>query len=531
MESLWLAIAFVLGFGARFIKLPPLVGYLVAGFILHYMGAEKGELIKTISDLGIMLLLFTIGLKLKIKTLARKEIWAGTAIQMLLFVGIMTVLFYFLSFTNISYFKPFDSQKALLLAFAFSFSSTVFAAKVLEEKGELTSFYGIMAIGILIIQDLFAVAFMVFETGELPNIYALGIPLVLIFIRPVLFKILNTVGHGELLILFGFFLAFIIGAELFHMTGLKPDLGALVAGMLIANHKKAKEMADTLLGFKDIFLIGFFLSIGLSGMPTLSMLVVAIIVALTINLKVVLYFLVLTRFKLRARTAIFTSLSLANFSEFGLIITSLAVASGWLSNDWLIIMALSLSISFVISSPLNINAQKIYASIKNYLLTFETSQRLTYDKYYDIGNAEILVFGMGRIGRSTYDQLKEKYGKKVLGLDYDENVVLANQEEGRNIIQEDATDSEFWQRIPDGKVKSSQVKIVVLCMDQKSNLYALERLKAINYKGMIASTAEYTDELQKLKEMGVHLAFDQKAEAGMGFANHICENMDVCNIK
>lgn len=531
MESLWLAIAFLLGFGARLVKLPPLVGYLIAGFILNYFGAEKGELIKTISDLGIMLLLFTIGLKLKIKNLARKEIWAGTIIQMFMFVGIMTVIFYLLSFSGISYFEPFDTKKTLLLAFAFSFSSTVFAAKVLEEKGELTSFYGIMAIGVLIIQDLFAVAFMVFETGELPNIYALGLPIVLIIIRPVLMKILNAVGHGELFILFGFFLAFIVGAELFYLAGLKPDLGALAAGILIANHKKAKEMADTLMGFKDIFLIGFFLSIGLSGTPTLLMLIVAIIIALTINIKVILYFLVLTRFQLRARTALFTSLSLANFSEFGLIIASLAVTSNWLSTDWLIIMALSVSISFVISSPLNINAQKIYSFIKKYLVKFETFQRLSYDKTYDIGDAEILIFGMGRIGRSTYDQLIEQYGKKVLGLDYDENVVLANQEEGRNIIQDDATDSEFWQRIPNGKVKNEQVKIVIFCMDQKSNLYALEQLKAINYKGMIASTAEYADELKKLKEMGVHMAFDQKAEAGIGFANHICENMDVCNIK
>lgn len=531
MEPLWLAIAFLSGFGARLVKLPPLVGYLIAGFILNYLGAESGELIKTISDLGIMLLLFTIGLKLKVKNLIKKEIWAGTTIQMVLFIILFSIIFYLLSFSPIPYFKGIDIRTLALLAFAFSFSSTVFAAKVLEEKGELTSFYGLMAIGALIIQDLFAVAFMVFETGQLPNIYALGLPLLLIIIRPVLFKILNYVGHGELLILFGLFVAFIVGAELFYLTGLKPDLGALIAGMLIANHKKAKEMADTLIGFKDMFLIGFFLSIGLSGIPSLLMLITALIIALTINIKVILYFLVFTRFKLRARSALFTSLSLANFSEFGLIITSLAVANQWISNDWLIIMALSLSVSFVISSPLNLNAQKIFAELKTYLVPFETTQRLSYDKAYDIGNAEILIFGMGRIGRSVYDQLKDIYGRKVLGLDYDENVVKTNKEAGRQIIQDDATDSEFWSRIPEGKIKSDQINIVIFCMDQKSNQYAIERLKAINFKGMIASTAEYEDELKKLKDLGVHLAFDQKTEAGIGFANHICDKMDVCKIK
>ncbi|MEE4196762.1 MAG: cation:proton antiporter [Bacteroidales bacterium] len=530
MEALWLAIAFLTGFGARLIKLPPLIGYLIAGFILNYLGAESGVVIETISDLGIILLLFTIGLKLKVKRLLKKEIWAGTLIQIILFVIILTSIFYLLSYTPISYFNPFHIKTTLLLAFAFSFSSTVFAVKVLEEKGELSSFYGIMAIGVLVIQDIIAVIFMVFETGELPNIYALGLPLLLLLIRPLLFKILDMVGHGELLILFGLFLAFIVGAELFYLTGLKPDLGALIAGMLIANHKKAKDLSDTLMGFKDIFLIGFFLSIGLSGKPTTLMLITSLIIALTINFKVILYFFVFTRFRLRARSALFTSLSLANFSEFGLIISSLGVASGWLSNDWLIIMALSLSVSFVISSPLNLNAQKIYSSIKQYLAIFETSQRLAYDKTYDIGDAEILIFGMGRIGRSTYDHLKNKYGKTVLGLDYDENVVKANQREDRNIIQDDATDSEFWQRIPGGQVNNNQVKIVIFCMDHKSNLYAIERLKAIHFQGMIAATAEYSDELQELKQKGVHLAFDQKAEAGMGFANHVCQNMEVCNI-
>jgi predicted Kef-type K+ transport protein len=529
MDPLWLAIAFALGFLARLVKLPPLVGYLIAGFILKFMGAESGELIKNISDLGIMLLLFTIGLKLKIKHLLKKEIWGGAIVQMILFITVILTLFYILSFTGITYLNQFDFKIALLIAFALSFSSTVFAVKVLEEKGELTSLHGITAIGVLIIQDLIAVGFLVFETGNIPSIWALAIPVIFIAIRPVLLKILDYAGHGELLILFGFFLAFIVGAELFYLTGLKPDLGALAAGMLIANHKKAKEMADNLMGFKDIFLIGFFLSIGLSGLPTAPMLVIALILALTINFKVILYFLVFTRFKLRARTSVFTSLSLANFSEFGLIIASIAVTKGWISNDWLIIIAIALSISFLISSPLNSNALALFALIKEKLRKFETQLRLSYDQTYDIGQAEILIFGMGRFGVTVYDQLNEKYGKKVLGLDYNMEVVERTKQEGRNVIQDDATDSEFWEKIKNSKIKSSQVKMVLLCMeDHKSNLYAIKRLNAINFNGVIASTANYYDELNELKNLGVQLTFDLKTEAGVGFANHICENMDVC---
>jgi len=529
MESLWLAIAFLLGFLARTVKLPPLVGYLIAGFILKYMGAESGNVIQTISELGIMLLLFTIGLKLKLKTLIKKEIWAGTSIQMIFFIGIILLIFWLLAFTPLTYFQNLNIKTILLIAFALSFSSTVFAIKVLEEKGELTSAYGVTAIGILIIQDLIAVIFMVFEKGEWPHFLALALPVILIAVRPILLKIMDNVGHGELLVLYGFFLAFIVGAELFYVTGLKPDLGALVAGVLVSNHKKAKEMADTLIGFKDIFLIGFFLSIGLSGNINFQMIVIALIISLTINFKVILYFLTLTRFRLRARTSFFTSLSLANFSEFGLIVASIAVAKNWLINDWLIILALSLSISFIISSPLNLYGHKLYAQLNKWLLHFETRQRLAYDKTYDIGDAEILIFGMGRLGQATYDQLMKKYGKTVLGLDYDEDVVNKNKLHGRNIIQDDATDNEFWEKIPKDKLQNKQIKIIVLCMnDHKSNLYTIEQLRAFNYNGMLASTALFTDHLEEYKKLGVNLAFDQKVEAGVGFANHICDQMEVC---
>lgn len=529
MDPLWLAIAFVLGFLAKLVKLPPLVGYLIAGFVLKFMGAESGDLIKNISDLGIMLLLFTIGLKLKVKRLLKKEIWGSTIIQMILFIISILSLFYILSFTGIIYFEKFDFKIALLIAFALSFSSTVFAVKVLEEKGEITSFHGITAIGVLIIQDLIAVVFLVFETGKIPHLSALAIPIILLILRPLLMKVMDLIGHGELLILFGFFLAFIVGAELFYLTGLKADLGALVAGILVANHKKAKEMADTLMGFKDIFLIGFFLSIGLSGIPTLPMILIALILAIMINFKVIFYFLVFTRFKLRARTSVFTSLSLANFSEFGLIIASIAVTKNWISNDWLIIIAIALSISFIISSPLNSNSHNIFAIIKDKLRKFETQLRLSYDQTYDIGEAEILIFGMGRFGISVYDQLNEKYGRKVLGLDYSQEIVELNKKAGRNIIQDDATDTEFWEKIKNSKIKSSQVRMVLLCMeDHKSNLYAIKRLKAIHFDGIIASTANYQDELKELKDLGIQLTFDLKTEAGVGFANHICDNMDVC---
>lgn len=230
MDPIWLSIAFVFGFGIRMIGLPPLVGYLIAGFILNLLGAEPSDFVKTVSDLGVTLLLFTIGLKLKIKNLLKPEIWAGASIHIMLTTAVLGVGLFAFSMTGLSIFSGFDWKLSFLVAFALSFSSTVFAVKALEEKGEMNSVHGIISIGVLIMQDIFAVLFIVFASDKTPGIWALAIPVVLVVAKPLLMLIMTKIGHGELLILYGFFLALIVGAELFKFVGLKADLGRLLSG-------------------------------------------------------------------------------------------------------------------------------------------------------------------------------------------------------------------------------------------------------------------------------------------------------------
>lgn len=100
MDPVWLSIAFVFGFLIRLTGLPPLVGYLIAGFVLNYMGAESGEFIETVSDLGVLLLLFTIGLKLKLKNLIRHEVYGGATIHMLLITLLFTLLLMLAGLSN-----------------------------------------------------------------------------------------------------------------------------------------------------------------------------------------------------------------------------------------------------------------------------------------------------------------------------------------------------------------------------------------------------------------------------------------------
>jgi predicted Kef-type K+ transport protein len=514
-----LAVAFLLGFGARTIGLPPLVGFLVAGFVLNAIGIEGDAVIDKVGDFGVMLLLFAIGLKLKVKSLARAEVWAGATLHASITVVFFSVVFYALALAGLSLFAGLSLAQAVLLAFAGSFSSTVFAVKVLEEKGESSALHGRAAIGILIMQDIFAVIFLTASTGKIPSPWALAL-VGLYFARPVLGYFLDRVGHGELLPLFGLFAAVTLGAGLFDLVNLKPDLGALLMGMLLANHKRAADVADTLFSFKELLLIGFFLSIGLAAIPNLTHIGLALLLMLFVPLKAALFFWLLTRFRLRARSSLLAALSLANYSEFGLIVTTIGVSTGWLANDWLIVMAIALSISFVVAAPLNTAANDLYARWHEALRRFETSDRHPDDQPLDPGDNTIAVFGMGRVGTGAYDYIVEKYGNIVIGIDSDPERVAAHKAEGRNVIKGDAKDSDFWERLP--HLREQRVHMAVLAMSVHSaNMYAVEQMKAGGFRGLIAAQAEYDDHAEALKAAGADLAVNLYADAGVGFVTEI----------
>jgi len=132
-----------------------------------------------------------------------------------------------------------------------------------------------------------------------------------------------------------------VGGAGFESVGLSPELGALVMGAVIATHRRAMELSNALWGLKEVFLIGFFLQIGMSGLPSLDTLGWAILLALLLPVKAVLFFFVLVLFRLRARTAFLAALSLATYSEFGLIVANLAVKNGLFGPDWLVMLAVA----------------------------------------------------------------------------------------------------------------------------------------------------------------------------------------------
>ena len=511
-----ISFAYVFGLALSRIGFPPMVGFLLAGFVYKMGGLAPPAGLQQVADLGIFLLLFSIGLKLDLRGLIKPEIWASATAQM-----ILTTLFFFgilvlgQDLLTSPLLKVSWSSK-LILAFALAFSSTVFAVKVLEEKGDMTALYGKIAIGILIMQDIFAVVFLTGATGKIPSIWALAL-LALPLLRPVLFWLIDLSGRGELFVLCGLFLALGVGAELFSLVGLKPDLGALIIGILIASHPKASSLSKALLGFKELMLVGFFLSIGMQGPPSLEMVAAAALLCLFLPFKTVIYQLIISRFGLRARTSLFSSLTLTNYSEFGLIVAAIAVSEQLLPPEWLLIIAITVSLSFAFSAPLSVNAERIYRRFGPPLYRLDRKKPHPQEAVINPGQVKVLVFGMGRIGVGAYDELYKHFGKCICGVEHSPERVEFNRAEQRNVIHGDAVDTEFWLKLK----TDLDLELIILAMpNHQGNLFAARQIRNLGFTCQVAAVARYPEEVEELASYKVCTAFNMYDEAGSGLARH-----------
>ncbi|MBA6414024.1 cation:proton antiporter [Parahaliea sp. F7430] len=510
-EAIWISFAFAVGLLVKAVRLPPLVGYLAAGFILSaltaYPGlnfsAEPTAVLGHIAHLGVLLMLFTVGLKLNFKSIISPEVIGGSLLHFVITCAVFAPGLYF--------FLDITPYVALMLAVALSFSSTVLAAKVLENKRELRAFHGRVAIGILVMQDLVALVVMSLAAGKTPSEWALivfGLPL----LRPFLFKLLDASGHDELLVLLGMLLALVLGGLGFEAIGLSSELGALLFGAVLANHPRSQELAKSLWSIKEVFLVGFFLQIGIGGLPGLDAIVFALAASLILPLKGILFFFLMIMFHLRARSSFLTSLSLTNYSEFGLIVASIALP------EWLVPLAISVSLSFVISAPLNRMAHGIYERYASRLERFETNKHHPDEQPLSLGTTKVLILGMGRTGSAAYDKLIENE-PSLVGLDSDPNKIIQHSEAGRNVMFADVEDSTFWSHLQMPQVHS----VLLTTPNIESKLIATRMLRKIGFTGRIVAHTMYQDEADRIREAGADNAYLSMDETGIALASHIIE--------
>ncbi|MBM6406120.1 cation:proton antiporter [Phycicoccus sp. CSK15P-2] len=504
--------ALVGGLVASAVRLPPLVGFLVAGFALRAGGIGPQPFLDVMADLGVTVLLFAVGLKVDVRGLLRREVW-GTATAHLVgstlaATGALAAL------GTLGLGLTGDGTGTwLLVGFALSFSSTVVVIKVLEERGTSRSFGGRTAIGILVVQDVAAVLFLATAEARPPSPWA--VLLVLVVPGAVLLRrVLGVVGHGELLALFGVVVALAPGYALFDAAGVKGDLGALVMGMLLAGHATSDELSKSIFALKDLLLVGFFVAIGLGGLPSATELALGLALLLLLPLKALGFAALLWLAGLRRRTAVLTGVALANFSEFGLIVLALAPEE-MLAPEWIRVVATAVAASFVLTSLPGRHPEYLSHALRRLLPDRPVGRTHPEDRPLDLGAAGVAVLGMGRVGRSAYERLSEGYGLRVVGVEASRERCRALAGEGFVFVEADATDPEIWADRPFG-----HIDLVVLAMPfHGNNLDALEQLRGNGYGGTVAVVAQHDDDLATAMDGGAHTGLQLYDGAGAELAD------------
>lgn len=503
MEILWLGLAYILGMLVKQLKLPPLIGYLVAGVVLSAFGvSDESGLLHNIGHYGVVFLLFTVGLHLRLKNIIRPEVFGAGSIHLVITAGIFMLIAMGFGFTVI---------ESLIIGTLLGFSSTVLAAKTLEARGELGAFHARVSIGILILQDLVAITLLALTGGGIPSVWSFAL-LALPLLRPLLIRLLNSSGHEDLQLLFGLILA-MGGAALFEVLGLSAELGALVAGALLSGTAQSDELSEKLWGLKEAFLVGFFLEVGLAGLPSMSDLIFAGALFLVLPLKAVLFFFLLILFKLRSRNSFMVTTTLTSFSEFTLIAGMVAASAGFIPNSVIIVFALLTAVSYTLNAPLSAKANALWKRFEHSLIPFERNVKHPGQQVVNLGGAEYLIVGMGQAGASAYDYLKER-GYRVTGMDADPAKIEENLKSKRRTVYGDAQDAELWENID-----LKDVKAIMLAMPYAdTKIAATKMLRENKYTKDIYALTMRDEEHQALKEAGANAVCLPLIQAGRKLA-------------
>ncbi len=479
----------------RMLKQPLIVAYILSGILVGpyvFNVLHATEAVELFSKIGISILLFIVGLNLNPETI--KETGKAAVIAGIAQMGLTGILGFFLvqSF-------GFDIISAFLCALALSFSSTIIVLKILSDKGDLGKLYGKISIGILLVQDIVAttalLAVSVIGNGEATNIgfgatiFDLLIKGTLAFIilylisKYVLPKLSTYLAQSQEL-LFLFSLAWGLGlAALFYKIGFSIEIGALVAGVTLSVSTYAFEIGSRMKPLRDFFIIIFFILLGsqliFSDIPSLIIPILALsIFALVVKPLIVVFAMNLAGY--RARTGFMSGVSLAQISEFSLILMTLALSFGIVDERTVSMIAMVAMISIVGSTYLTSYIDHLHLNMKNLLRFFALKQKTHREPKLASEASDMIIFGYDRVGFDFVDAAQKLEGSYLV-VDFNPHSIKQLQAAQIPFRFGDAEDVEFL-----GEICLQDAKIVVSTIpDYKTNLLLLRTYRKSNAEGII----------------------------------------------
>ena len=448
-----LVLAAVFGFVAHLLRQPPIIGFIFAGLAVGFLSnPEIGgvEFIEGLAPIGVALLLFLVGLELDFKDLKNVGLPPLTT-------GLGQIVFTF----GIGYFiiksLGFATIPALYISIALTFSSTIIVVKLLSEKKELTSLYGRIVVGFLLLQDFVAILVLIVLAGlQGDGVSPLGFALTIIkgsilvaatFIGSrFLPKLLDKVGRSqEMLYLFS--IAWVMGiAVLTEMAGLSIEVGGFLAGVALANSSEHFQIGARMRPIRDFFLILFF--VGLGAKMLMAGAITAIVPAMILSLFVLvgnplIVMLLMGVLGYRARTSFLASLTVAQISEFSLIIAALGLRLGHLGTTDVALITFVGILTIFASSYFIIYGEEIYKFFKPALKFFEFRRKLVEET--SLGKEfedHVVLVGVHRTGGTILETLSNS-GEEFVALDFDPLVVKDLQKKEIPVVYGDVADEEI----------------------------------------------------------------------------------------
>ncbi|MBN9037495.1 MAG: cation:proton antiporter [Rhizobiales bacterium] len=526
-----LVLASAVGFLGSLLRQPLIVAFIAVGLIAGPSGLalvhDEAE-IQLLSDLGITILLFLVGLKLDIgliRSLGLSSLLSGVAqVAATATLGFAVALG-----------LGFPPLAGLYIGFAIAFSSTIIVVKLLSDQREIDALHGQVALGFLIVQDLIVVVAMIALSAlgvgtehhggpeSVPLVLASGAGLlafVALFVRyaaePLTERLART---PELLIGFAIALAVLLAAFA-EAVGLGQELGGLLAGVALASTRYREAIGSRLAPLRDFLLLFFFVSLGarieLGGLeasiPAALVLSVVVLVG-----KPLIVMAILGLLGYRKRTGLLTGVALAQISEFSLILAGIGETMGHLSEDTLGLITLVGMITIAASSYMIAYAHGLYALLDPLLGLFERRATAREDAA-DAGTGEghdVILFGLGRFGTAIGLRLRAR-GVRVLGVDFNPAAVRRWRGHGLDVEYGDAADPEFIAHLPLDGVKWAVSTVPVHetgLVHGDARVAVAQALRAAGFRGAIAVTSHRGSEAERLKAAGADLVLEPFQDA------------------
>lgn len=521
----------------RILRQPLILAYILTGIIIGPLGifAIHGkEVLQVMGEFGITLLLFMLGLELRLDSL--KSI-GKTALT----VGVLQMFLTFVLGFSTATMLGFSQIHSFYIGIALIFSSTIIVAKLLSDKKDLNSLYGKIAIGILLIQDFVAILIMMFLSGfnapalQDPSfISSAGLMLIkavvlLIFVvsmnKHIFPHSLDSIAKSQET-LFLFSLAWVFGmAALVSLPqiGFSIEAGGLLAGLALSNSKEAFQIVARVKALRDFFITIFFVFLG-TGMVfnNIGQILIPTIIFTIVVLfgKSLIIALVMKFLGYRKRTSFLTGISLSQISEFSLIIIFLGQKLGHISQDIISIITLVGIITFILSSYNILHINSIHLFLRPYLGFLE--KNVPHKEAISLRSSDnslqdhVVLIGAHRMGQSILESLKNS-DNKVIVIDFDPDIIENLKKNNIESFFGDISDLDIQE-----KANMHLAKLVISTVpDVEDNLVLIKALKHKKTEAKIIVMASNFEESESLYHAGADYVVLPHVAGGMHIANII----------